>query len=94
VPQHYAPCGALLGLFKLLNPPPPPPALPLLTIGSQDCGAPAPVHEESPPRRRETMIASSRRTVGPIHGREQGPKHGGRVERMEIIEITCPHHWV
>jgi hypothetical protein len=63
-----------------------------LTRVSRVCKVDAPVHVEPPPRRREAVAISGRRTAGVVRGGEQGPVLGGRVEGMQVIELIC-RYW-
>ncbi len=60
------------------------PNLICLTIASQ-----APMHVEQAPLRREAVAVSGRRTAGVVRGGEQGPGHGGGVERVQVAESRC-----
>jgi hypothetical protein len=46
----------------------------------------APMHVEPAPRRREAVAVSGRRAGGVVRGGEQGPGHGGGVERVQVVE--------
>ncbi len=47
------------------------------------------MHIQQAPRRREAVECSGRRTAGVVRGGEQGPGHGGGVERMQVVKILC-----
>jgi hypothetical protein len=46
------------------------------------------MHIQLPPRRREAVVASGRRTAGAVCSQQLGPLHGGGVERVQVVEIT------
>jgi hypothetical protein len=49
------------------------------------------VHVQQAPRRREAVGTSGRRTARVVCGGEQGPGHGGGVERVQVVEEACRH---